>query len=371
MSRPLRIAADARVATGPARRGIGKTTLMLYRALAAARPAWSFTLVCRTPPEPGLFADYPNVAVRAVEMPGDRFELWRRVRLPLALAAARPDAVHAPAGLPAWPLTAPLVATLHDLIPIDPGPRNHEAARWGRAVRSAARRAAVVVTPSEYSRGRVVALLGVPASRVNVVPWAPLSTPAAPPGRERRAELAARYGFDPAGRYALHFGMDDPRKNTRHLLAEWRAVADGVRAGVALVVVGVEGPALEEFRALAAPGVSVSGYVDEADARDLLGGASAVVYPTTDEGFGLPLLDAFAAGVPVVAGDRASVPEVAGGAAETVDVLAPGRLAAGLARVLGDASHAAELARRGHERAAQFSWAATAEGYARAFERAA
>ena len=75
-------AADARLATEPARRGIGKTVVALYRALAVARPGWEFRLICRATPEPGLFAGCPNVVVTPVEMPGDRLELWRRVRLP-------------------------------------------------------------------------------------------------------------------------------------------------------------------------------------------------------------------------------------------------------------------------------------------------
>ena len=212
----MRIACDGQLAVDPTPRGIGKTMLELYRALSVARPGWEFHLICRVAPEPGLFGDCPNVKLHAVEMPGDRLELWRRIRLPLALAAVRPDIVHAAAGLAAWPLTAPLLTTVYDLIPIDPVPIDAAAARWGRAVRSAVRRSRVVVTSSEHARGRIAELFRVSLERISVVPWAALSAPAELPDAVRRAELAARYGFPATARYVLHFGMNDPRKNTRH-----------------------------------------------------------------------------------------------------------------------------------------------------------
>ena len=162
-----------------------------------------------------------------------------------------------------------------------------------------------------------------------------------------------------------------PERTRGILLREWVAVPESARADVTLVIVGVQGPAFAEFQALAGAGVTVAGYVNEADARDLLGGAAAVAYPTLAEGFGLPLLDAFAAGVPVVASDRTSLPELAGGAAELIDPVTPGRLAAGLTRVLADAEYASELRQKGRVRAASFRWAATAEGFAQLFERAA
>ncbi len=364
MSRPFTVAVDARTVFDETRRGIGKTVVELYRALSKSRPAWHFRLFCRTAGGDNPFADCPNVSAEPIDIPGDRFDLWPRLRLPLAVSLARPDVYHAPAGPAPALVRSRLATTIHDLIPIDTGRADPAARVWGASVRHTARRARVVFALSQHARGRITTLLSVPADRIRVVHWGPISTPAAPLSPERLAQLLTQYGVPAGARYVLHFGMTDPRKNTAHLLAEWGKIPEAVRTGVRLVVVGVQGPKWQEFTATAAAmsgaGVGITGYVPEEDARDLLAGAAALAYPTTYEGFGLPLLDAFAAGVPAVAGDRTSVPEVAGDAAELVDPVTPGAVAAGLTRVLTDPAHATELVRRGRLRAAGFTWAKAA-----------
>ncbi len=368
---PLRVAVDARVVFDETPRGIGQTVACLYRALAAARPDWRFDLYCRTPDPAPLFAGCANVAARPLEMRGDRFELWPRLRLPWAVARGGAHVFHAAAGPAPTLVRGPLVTTIYDLIPIDAGRADPAARHWARRVRSAALRAKVVLTSSAHARDRIVDLLGIDAGKVRLVRWGPVTAPKAPPGAARRAELAGRYGFAPTGKYVLHFGMADPRKNTAHLLAEWGRLPEAVRRAHTLVVVGVEGPGRAHFESQAPPGARVHGYAPEADVADLLSGAAALAYPTTYEGFGLPLLAAFAARTPVVAGNLTSLPEVAGDAAELVDPHAPGAFAAGLARVLTDPAHAHELVRRGAERLRRYSWAGAAEVVAGALADAA
>lgn len=363
--RPFTVAVDARTVFDETRRGIGKTVVELYLALSQSRPAWRFRLFCRTADGVNPFAGRPNVSVEPIDMPGDRFSLWPRVRLPLAVSLARPDVYHAPAGPAPTLVRCRLATTIHDLIPVDADRPDPAVRAWVASVRRTVRRARVVFALSDHARGRIIDLLGVPADKIRVVRWGPISAPTTPPSPERSAQLHSQYGVPPGARYVLHFGMADPRKNTAHLLAEWNRIPEAVRAGVRLIVVGVQGPKRQEFTAIArattGAGVGITGFVPEEDARDLLAGAAALAYPTTYEGFGLPLLDAFTAGVPAVAGDRTSLPELAGTAAELVDPATPGAVAAGLTRVLSDPGHAAELVRRGRLRAAEFTWAKAAE----------
>jgi alpha-1,3-rhamnosyl/mannosyltransferase len=101
------------------------------------------------------------------------------------------------------------------------------------------------------------------------------------------------------------------------------------------------------------------GFVDDRARADLLAGAAALAYPSVYEGFGLPPLEAMAAGVPVVATAAGALPEVLGDAADLVPVGDADALAAALARVLDDGAHRAELVDRGRARGARWSWDAS------------
>jgi glycosyltransferase involved in cell wall biosynthesis len=373
----LTITADGRTLFDEPRRGIAKTTIALYRELAVIRPAWRFRVFYAEGTQPNPFADLPNVSCERLRMKGDRFDLWPRVRLPLANLVARPQLFHAPAGVaPRFPC-APLVTTVHDLIPLEVGRTDAPARAWAANIIRAARRARAIIAPSEFSKGRVVYHCGVDPAKVHVVPWASTAGPPTATADEIAA-ARARYGVPAGGRYVLHFGMADPRKNTAGVLGAWAKLPATVRAGARLVVVGVSDTARADFTArwhefacgseLLEGTVGIFGYAPEADVDALLAGAAVLAYPTTYEGFGLPILDGFAAGVPVLTGDATSLPEVAGDAALCVDAADPAALAAGLARLLQHESARADYRRRGEERAAAFTWRRTAELTARVWE---
>jgi alpha-1,3-rhamnosyl/mannosyltransferase len=372
----LVVAVDARTVYDEARRGIAKTVVGLYRALAAARPGWRFQMIHRDGREGNPFADLSNVVPVRVEMPGDRFGLWQAVRLPLVIAAARPDVFHAPAGVAPRVLPARMVATVNDLIPLDARAGEPGVAAWGRNVRRAATRARAVVTASEHARGRIVHHFGVPPEKVAVVRWGPISGPPTPPLPATAEVVRQKYGVPAGGEYVLHFGMADPRKNTARVIDAWAAVSSAVRERASLLVVGVQGPGLERFRQQVlghrlVDSAHVHGYIPEADVAVLTAGAAAVCYPTLYEGYGLPVLDAFAAGVPVLSSNTTSIPEVAGDAGLLVDPTDTAAIAAGLTRLVLDPVLRDELVARGRVRVRDFTWERCAEQVAAVFEAVA
>ena len=113
----------------------------------------------------------------------------------------------------------------------------------------------------------------------------------------------------------------------------------------------------------------VPGVVDAATKSWLLHHAAAVAYPSLDEGFGFPILEAQAAGRPVVATCAGSIPEVAGDGAELVPVGDPDALAGALVRVLGDDDRRRSLVAAGSANVARFSWSATAANLVRLYRR--
>jgi glycosyltransferase involved in cell wall biosynthesis len=162
--------------------------------------------------------------------------------------------------------------------------------------------------------------------------------------------------------YVLFVGTLEPRKQVVTLIRAYRQMAPDVPH--ALVLAGPDGWLVADTdRELERPGpgtVVRLGRVADADLDALYRGADAFVYPSASEGFGLPVLEAMARGVPVVTSDALALAELAADAALLVPVGQVAELAEALARVLTDPSLANDLRARGAERAAGYSWGATA-----------
>ena len=241
-------------------------------------------------------------------------------------------------------------------------------------VRYSARLAQRVIVPSLHTRDEVRELLHVPYERIVVTPEAadeafrPLDEPAIARTLER---------LHIPRPYVLAVGNLQPRKNLTRLLAAWRRlVRDGQSDGWKLVVVGgnhgMRDPVEASVESLGIAGsVHLTGYLPHADLPALYAGASAFVFPTLYEGFGLPLLEAMACGAPVACSRVASLPEVAGDAAAFFDPRDTGDIAATLGALLADEGLRAALRARGLRRAAQFSWRACARATVGAYEQAA
>ncbi|CAN5712854.1 glycosyltransferase family 1 protein [soil metagenome] len=308
------------------------------------------------PPEPWA----PPVALRHLPLPRLLlYEAWHGLRWPaVERATGGIDVVHATA-VAVPPSRAPLVVTVHDLaFLVDPSQATRHGNRFFRRGLALAReRARLVLCPSVATRDECLAA-GFGADRLRVVPWGVTAEPAAPP---MVAEVCRRHGLDRP--YLLFTGTVEPRKNLPRLLAAFAALG---RDDIDLVLVGPEGwnedlaallaglgPARAQVRAL--------GFVPRDDLAPLYAGAAAFCYPSLREGFGLPVLEAMAQGTAVVTSLGTATEEVAGDAALLVDPLDTDAIAAALARVLHDEGLRSDLARRGAERAATYTWERTAE----------
>jgi glycosyltransferase involved in cell wall biosynthesis len=234
---------------------------------------------------------------------------------------------------------------IHDVAALrEPGWYSGAYVAWQRAVLPRiARRARIVITPSEFSRAELRALLQVDA---HVVPGGvdERFTPAADPA-------PARAGLGLERPYVLTVASRTARKNLASLGEAARRLA---ARGVDVVAAGGDRP---QFRAEAGTAVHALGHVPDEHLPGLYAGAAAFVLPSLYEGFGLTALEALACGTPVVASDRGALPEVCGDAAQLVDPADPGAIAAALEHALDDP---APWRAAGPPRAARFTWDATA-----------
>lgn len=290
--------------------------------------------------------------------------LWhRREWPPIERLAGRVDVVQA-----AHPLLIPArhaaqVVTVHDLFFLDNPERTHAEIRRDYAALAAdhARRAHAVVTPSQYTRGQVIARLGVAPERVHACPF----------GAPAWRALGTTPNV-PRDGYLLFVGTLLPRKNVGTLLDAYtqlrRRNPDAPRLVIAGGATADATPWLARMAAAPLTGhVEHLGYVDHDRRESLYAGARALVMPSLDEGFGVPALEAMSAGVPVIAANRGSLPEVIG---DGGTLLEPGDVegfAAAMARAVCDDDWAAAQGRAGLARAAAFTWPATARRLRQAY----
>jgi glycosyltransferase involved in cell wall biosynthesis len=268
--------------------------------------------------------------------------------------------------------TAPLsgrfvrVTTVHDLI-YDHFPGAFPApARLGLKllVPAGARRSERVQVSSGATRDEVVERFRLPPGKVDVVHLGLGMRDVTDPTPE--GELRARLDLD-GRRVLLSVNAALPHKNLERLVRATRELE------AVLVLVGHAGRTSDALRALAVElGVDMrlTGWLSDQDLEGLYRLADAFVYPSLYEGFGMPVLEAMRRGVPVAAADATSLPEVVGDAALLFDPTSVDAIATAAATLLDDRERAAELVRRGRERAAGFGWDRTARAALESYERA-
>ncbi len=362
MTRPSRIVLDALVVReNPT--GVALGILELLREMAAAPADLEFVVAATEPAAFAFLEDRPGWTVRPC--PAARGGAWRKAwftqtGLPRLCRETGADLLHSLQFLTPLRAPCPVIATVHDLA-WRSHPRTVPAARrayYRALVPPGLRRAALIAANSQATAAEIAAQFPALADRVRVTPH---GTP--------RWALAAgpRRGPPPEGAgYLLFTGALEPRKNLPRLLDAYEILlAEAAGPAPDLVLAGPPGWSGRELaRRLARPGlrgrVRLAGYVPQDGMPGLLAGATALVFPSLHEGFGLPVLEAMALGVPVLTADRGATAEVAGEAALLVDPLDTAALARGLHRLVFEPGLADDLAARGPERARRWSWRATA-----------
>lgn len=303
------------------------------------------------------------------------------VRIPLTLSRElrrHPvDVLHVQYTAP--PLTpCPLVVTIHDLA-FEHLPETFKRRSWMQlrlTVRATARRAARIITVSNYSRDDIVATYGISTERITVTPEAAPAHFAPVTNGNELKRVRESYGI--AKEYILSLCSIQPRKNLVRLIDAYTSLRQSRPAGEfpQLVLAGKRAWLDRETMRAAERNsgdrdIVFTGYVPDRELPALYSGAICFVYPSYFEGFGLPVVEAMQCGVPVVAGNRTSLPEIVGDAGALVDPFNEAELAAAIARVVDNPNYRAQLCVKGLKRADSFSWTTTARMTLQVYEQAA
>jgi glycosyltransferase involved in cell wall biosynthesis len=353
----LRIAIDARKLHDF---GIGTYVRNLIGHLALQDDETRYVLLCR--PEDAVLCRSFGPRFEALVERAANYSVREQLALPMALRRARVDLFHAPHYVVSPLTTVPYVVTIHDCIHLRfpqylPSQAAHVYARV--MMRMSARRARRVLTVSQASKEDILHFLRVPAAKVEVIHNAIDAGIAAPPSEEAIARVCQR--FQLTSSYILYAGNIKPHKNVDRLIEAYSILRRRGYEQVKLLIIGDEISRYQNLRRLVHrfqlhQHVRFFGFVPEATLAVLYRKAAMFVFPSLYEGFGLPPLEAMAAGTPVITSKVSSLPEVVGDAALLVDPMDAGAIADAMARVLDDEALRRDLIRRGCERARMFSW---------------
>lgn len=349
--------------------GTATYTRQMARLLAQHQVDVAPTLYLR-----GADSRAPEIPTVRVRNPLDRMQsavgrrisklAWEEVVLPATSAARRDDLLHYPYFAAPAAAATPVVVTIHDLITlVMPGyHRSRQSSAYARLMARLAARADAVITVSDYSRREIIRVLGVPEERVHVT-YEAAGTEFSPSGKpDEQESLRARYGLP--SRFVLYLGGAERRKNIETVLRAWKSASGrGKIEEFGLVIVARFPPADSLYpdipalaRNLELGDVHFIDSIPEVDKAAFYRAASAFVYPSAYEGFGLPPLEAMACGTPVVAANATSLPEIIGDGGVLVSPFDVSAWAEALEQVLISGTLRAAMRDRGLRRAVQFSW---------------
>lgn len=272
------------------------------------------------------------------------------------------DLLHVPSHFAPVPVGVPVVATVHDVIPLiyPRTVRNPVArARYRRQLDRTLSAARGIITVSQISLSTLTAFAGVDASRVRVIHNG-VSEQFSPVGDPGELE-AVRRQYDLPKRFALWVGEFRPNKNLEFLVTAWVALHANLEEAPPLVLAGSQEG---EFRKIGREvgrrsmdgRVVFPGFIREADLAAVYSAASLFVFPSLYEGFGLPPLEAMACGTPCVVSNSSALPEVTGRAAMMFNPTSVEQFVECVTRVLTDPELNGNLRREGFRQSALFSW---------------
>lgn len=324
------IALDATYSLGRNLSGVGVYSRALLFGLADSHPAERF-----------LFCYRPHRFLRSF-----RDSLPRNASRRLLRHAPPADVFHALNQRVETPARR-TIATFHDLFVMtgEYSPPEFRS-RFAAQARDAAAKSDVIIAVSRFTASQVENLLGVEPARIRIIPHG--------------VDIPTQPATEPRENLVLSVGAIQRRKNVARLVRAFERLPQGWRLALAGATGGYgvseELGAVE--RSSRRADIDVLGYVPSGLLRQLYHRARIFAFPSLDEGFGMPVLDAMAQGVPVITSNCSALPEVAGNAALLVDPLDTEQLGEALFRLASDAGLRDDLIHRGIERARQFPWKA-------------
>ncbi len=284
---------------------------------------------------------------------------WTQIVLPLTTLGGRIDIYYSPTqhGLIWLPKGSSQVVTVHDLLPLQyPSLRRHQQLYYKVFLPLVLKKSAAIITVSESTKRDLIQFYDYPAERIHVI-YNGYDQDTFKPSDNTVSD----------GKYFLVVNAHHPYKNAQAVLDAYKNLADSLEHELIIMAPEPDSRYVRELKSSASlhgleKRVHFKCYVDSKELVELYRGATALVYPSLYEGFGLPPLEAMACGCPVIVSSTSSLPEVCGSAAYSVNPHDTAAISGAMFKVATDKALRARLREDGLLRAKLFSWDKTAEG---------
>ncbi len=353
----MRIGIDAASLEGK-KTGVGRYLYNLLVNLAVIDRENEYVLFFKSPDYPAELRTYRNIKCTVIKPLINSGFIWRQFYLYRAARKENIEIFHFPFYTLPFGFKIPALVTIHDIS------YEHNPAwfTFGAGLlfsffsRLAARHAKKITTDSEFSKAELIRAYKIDPDRIKVIP---LSVD--PLFKEAGTDTAVKEKYHITGDYILYAGTVTKRRNIERLLRAFaKLVKEHNRKETLVLAGGLIKPAWNIKKLAAKNGLSGrvihTGYIPDVDLAKLYRSAVCFVYPSLYEGFGLPVLEAFASGCPVITSNTTSLPEVAGDAALLVDPEKEEEITEALFKVVSNEKLRVDLAEKGLQRLRHFSW---------------
>ncbi|CAN5246549.1 glycosyltransferase family 1 protein [soil metagenome] len=363
----MKIAVNTRFLLKDKLEGIGVFTHESLQRITKAHPEHEFLFIFDRPYDPSfIFSD--NITPVVIPPPARHpllWYLWFEWALPKVLRKHKPDVLLSPDGYLSLSAQIPTLLVVHDLA-FEHFPE-HVSGLVGRYYRhyvpKFANHAARIATVSEYSKQDLVKLYGIEPGKIDVVyngvkdVYRPLPSP---------EQQTVRNQYTAGAEYFIYVGSINPRKNTARLFQAFDEYKHQTGSSDKLVIVGAKGwqygDIMAAYNAMRYKSeVIFTGHLEAEQVSALVASARAMVYVSLFEGFGIPIVEAFASSTPVITSNTSSMPEVAGDAAIIIDPTSVVDITNALRRLYEHPETAEALRERASIQLQKFSWDLTAQ----------
>lgn len=296
-----------------------------------------------------------------IQLPAKFYPLWEQFSLPKAARKEKCDVLHCTANTAPLKLKVPMVVTIHDIIYLQTFDFTGSAYQnFGNLYRryivpAIAKKAVKVITVSEFAKKNIIDSLHIDADKIEVIYNGVNEAFRIINEQYELNHVKAKYQLP--DNYLLHFGNTAPRKNTAGVIRAY--MASGIKNP--LVIAGcnpsfIKRVIKEEDATHIAQQIFCTGYVDQQDLPALYNMAKLFLYPSFNEGFGMPVAEAMACGTPVITSNVTSLPEVAGNAALLINPTKIEEIVQAIYELCKNETHYLSLQKKGVENAKRFSW---------------
>jgi glycosyltransferase involved in cell wall biosynthesis len=349
--------------------GIETSSLELIKKFQELDQDNEYVLFVKDDLDRGCFTESANFKIRKVG--GRFFADFEQFFLPIAARNEKVDLLHCTGNTTPYLSSVPIVQTLHDIIFMDPIPRNDTLyQRLGnqyrrRLVPLVSPRSKALITVSHYEKERIVSRLSVDEKRIHVI-YNGINEKHFKVHDNADKFLQVQQYYNIPESFILFLGNPSVRKNPLGVIEAYVMYASKVSHPLPLVTPGLPVKyiqhALHKLNVAYDPNRFISpGYIREEDLPYLYALSKTFLFPSLSEGFGMPIVEAMACGTPVITSKISCMPEIAGDAAMLVDPMSPPSIAEGLIHLLEDPVLRCEKIQDGLVNARRFSWTKTAE----------